>query len=290
MNRILKNLVYHAPWLFGDRKYLELRWQLKMGCRLDLDNPLSFNEKIQWLKLYDRKPIYHTMVDKAAAKDYVAAIIGEEHIIPTLGVYDRVCDIPWDTLPSSFVLKCTHDSGGIVICRDKSSLDICGASRKLRTALKTDFWFRDREWSYKGVKPRIICEQYMEDPSQKNGLINYKFFCMNGKPEFLYISAWMEDHCAARISFAGLDGVELPFRRTDYRNFEGKLPISAHFEDMKSLVAKLAASVGNPFVRVDMYEIQGRIYFGELTFYPTGGYIPFEPAGWDRRIGDMIRL
>lgn len=289
-NRILKNLVYHAPWLFGDRKYLELRWLFRTGRRLDLENPLSFNEKLQWLKLYDRKQIYHTMVDKAEAKDYAASVIGREYIIPTIGVYDRVSEIPWDSLPSRFVLKCTHDSGGMIICRDKSALDIPEACRKLRSALHTNFWKRDREWPYKGVKPRIICEQYMEDPAQKNGLVDYKFFCMNGKPGFMYISEGLEDHSTARISFAGLDGTELPFKRSDYKNFGGGLPVCGHLEEMKCLASRLAEAVGNPFVRVDMYEIGGHIYFSELTFYPNGGYIPFEPAEWDRKLGDMIQL
>lgn len=290
MNRILKNLVYHFPWLFSDRRYLELYWQLRTGSVLDFEHPLTFNEKIQWLKLYDRRDDYTVMADKADAKDYVAGIIGKEHIIPTLGVYDSANDIDWDSLPESFVLKCTHDSGGIIICRDKNTLDRKKAAAFLEKNRKRRFYYLSREWCYKNIRPRIICEQFMEDKGQAHGLVDYKFFCFGGKPEFLYVSEGLEDHSTAKISFADLDGKLMPFKREDYEGFTNGLPIPEHFGQMKEIAAEIAGKINNRFVRVDLYEINGCIYFSELTFYPNGGFIPFSPAEWDRKIGEMIHL
>lgn len=293
MNRLIKNIVYHAPWLLSDRKFIESFWELRMGTGLDLDNPRSFNEKLQWLKLNDRKPEYTKMADKVAAKDYVAGIIGAEHIIPTIGVYDKVSDIPWDALPGQFVLKCTHDSGSVAVCRDKSAFDREKACRQLRKSLDTNHYLRYREWCYKGIKPRILCEKYMSDSAQANGLVDYKFFCFNGKTEFLYVSQGLEDHSTARISFADLDGNRLSVVRSDYQGFEGEIPLPLHFGEMKEIAGKLAASVGNRFIRVDMYEVEGRCYFSELTFYPNGGMIPFAPdkdTDWDLHFGKLIEL
>lgn len=290
MNRILKNIVYHLPWLLADRKYLELYFQLHMGCRPDLDHPRTFNEKIQWLKLHDRKPAYTAMADKAQAKRWAASIIGEDHIIPTIGVYDRVKDIPWDSLPAQFVIKCTHDSGGMVICRDRSSLDRREAERRLSRALRTRFWLRQREWAYKDIKPRLICEPLMRDESQSSSLNDYKFFCFNGKAGFMYISSGMDDHRSARMGFASPEGQPLPFRRTDYKCFEGSLPLPSDLPKMRSMAEQLAAASGACFVRVDMYEIGGQTYFSEMTFYPNGGLIPFEPSEWDMTAGKMIKL
>lgn len=293
MNRIVKNIVYHAPWLLSDRKYIEYFWELRMGTPLDLDHPRSFNEKLQWLKLNDRKPEYTKMADKAAVKDYVAGIIGPEHIIPTIGVYDKVSDIPWDKLPDQFVLKCSHDSGSVAVCRDKSVFDREKTCRQLKKNLRTNHFYRCREWCYKGIKPRILCEKYMSDGTQANGLVDYKFFCFNGKPEFLYVSQGLEDHSTARISFADMDGNRLQAERSDYRGFEGGIPIPSHFDEMKVIAGTLANSVGNRFVRVDLYEINGIIYFSELTFYPNGGMIPFAPdkdTDWDLHFGKLIEL
>ena len=183
---VLRILVRVAP-IIPDRLYLKWLFRLKMGKKLDLDNPRTFSEKLQWLKLYNRKPEYTQMVDKYEAKRYVAGIIGEEYIIPTLGVWDRVEDINFDQLPNQFVLKCTHDSGGIVICSDKSKLDINAAKKKLKRSLTRDFYAQNREWPYKNVKRRIIGEEYMVDESGYE-LKDYKWFCYNGEPKALFIA------------------------------------------------------------------------------------------------------
>lgn len=280
-------MVYHTPRLFSDRTYLELSFELHTGYRPDLDNPLTFNEKIQWLKLHDRREDYAGMVDKCEAKKFAAAVIGQEHIIPTLAVYDSVEEIDWQALPRQFVLKCTHDSGGIVLCRDKSALDMKQARRKLATALKNDFWYRQREWAYRNVRPRIISEPLM---GGSGGLVDYKFFCFGGKPEFMYISEGLDNHATARMAFSDLQGHRLPFSRTDYASYSGALPIPSNLPEMAETAQRLARAVDNSFVRVDLYDIDGQIYFSELTFYPNSGLIPFRPAEWDRKLGDLIRL
>jgi len=290
MNHILKNIVYHAPWLLSDKKFVELFWNLKTGRELDLKNPQTFNEKMQWLKVYDHREDYFKMADKYEAKKYVGNIIGTEHIIPTIAIYDNVNQIDWVKLPDSFVLKCTHDSGGLVVCRDKSTLDIEKAEHTLKKCLRTNFYFQSREWCYKGIKPRIICEKLMSDEKQQKSLTDYKFFCFNGTPQFLYISTGLENHSTASISFADMNGNRMPFHRSDFKEIDGPLPLPEHFNKMKTIAGKLAQKINNSFIRVDLYEIGGSVYFSELTFYPNGGYIPFLPEYWDKTLGERIIL
>jgi len=290
MNWLIKNLVYHAPWLLSDKFFVEQYWFLRTGKRLNLKAPETFNEKIQWLKVYDHRTDYFDMADKVQAKIYAAQIIGEQHIIPTIAVYDKVSQLDWDILPQEFVLKCTHDSGGLVICRDKNNIDRKKVENTLRKGLHTNFYYKSREWSYKGIKPRIICEKLMSDKQQQSGLVDYKFFCFDGTPVFLYISSGLEDHSTASISFADMDGNRLPFKRSDYPEFPSDLPIPASFDTMKEIAAKLAGAINNRFVRVDLYDVDGNVYFSEFTFYPNGGFIPFIPQEWDLKIGNMLKL
>lgn len=278
------------PWMLSDRRFVELVWELKYGSRLDLDNPKTFNEKIQWLKVFDRRKDYFMMADKIEAKKYVAQIIGREHIIPTIAVYDRVQDIIWEDLPQQFVVKCSHNSGGLAVCRNKELLDKKETVERLSACLKKNYFYQSGEWCYKGIKPRILCEQLMEDDSQRESLIDYKFFCFGGQPEFVYISYGLEDHSTASISFVDIDGERAPFHRADYKEVADPLPIPASFEEMKHIAARIAKAVNNAFVRVDLYEINGNIYFSELTFYPNGGYIPFVPAEWDNKLGELLQL
>ena len=258
-----------------------------MGKWLNFKNPQTYNEKLQWLKLYNRKPEYTRMVDKYEAKKYVAEIIGEEHIIPTLGVWDSVDEIDFNTLPQQFVLKCTHDSGGIVICKDKSLLDIDAAKRKLRKGLKHNYYYQNREWPYKDVKPRIIAEQYMEDESGYE-LKDYKWFCFDGVPKALFIAT---DRGAAneetKFDFFDADFNHLPFTN-GHPNATRTIAKPKGFEKMKKLAAIL--SKGHPHLRVDFYDINGHIYFGELTFYHWSGMVKFEPEEWDYTFGSWIDL
>lgn len=275
-----------AP-ILSDRFFLKVLFRLRMGYKLNLDNPVTFNEKLQWLKLYNRKPEYTQMVDKVGAKEYVASIIGEEYIIPTIGVWDRVEDIDWEALPNQFVLKCTHDSGGIVICPDKTKLDISAAKRKLKRGLKRDFYSQNREWPYKDVKRRIIGEVYMVDESGYE-LKDYKWFCFDGVPKALFIAT---DRGVkgeeTKFDFFDADFNHLPFTN-GHPNSPHTILKPQGFEKMKELAAKL--SEGQPHLRVDFYDINGKIYFGELTFYHWSGTTPFEPVEWDYKFGEWIKL
>lgn len=274
----------------SDKRYLKLIFLAKMGKRLDLKDPKTFNEKLQWIKLYDRKPEYTRMVDKYEAKEYVAEQIGEEYVIPNLGVWDSFDQIDFASLPDQFVLKCTHDSGGLVICRDKSKLNKTAAKEKIERSLKRQYFYHGREWPYKNVKPRILAEAYLEDENEALGLTDYKFFCFNGVPRLLYVSQGLENHATANISFYDMEGQAMPFRRKDFAPLEGELVVPDNFGEMKTIAQRLAKTVECPFVRVDLYSIQGKIRFSEITFSPCSGMVPFEPEEWDYKLGQWITL
>ena len=226
----------------------------------------------------DAKAAYTEMVDKFLAKKYVASIIGQEHIIPTLGVWSHFDDIDFDELPTQFVLKCTHDSGGLVVCKDKNNLNKKAAKKKIENSMKTNYYKGGREWPYKNVKPQIIAEEYMEDISG-NGLTDYKFYCFNGDPKYLYVSNGMDNHETARLSFLTMNWEKAPFGRSDYLEFEVLPPKPAKFDEMVKIAKSLSS--GHPFLRVDLYEINNKVYFSELTFSPCGGFMPFVPEEWD---------
>lgn len=282
-----KEILRRASCILPDKTYIKMKYRMKFHRKIDLKKPKTFNEKLQWLKLYDRKPEYSQMVDKYEAKKYVASIIGEDHIIPTLGVWERFEDIDFDALPNQFVLKCTHDSGGLVICRDKSKLDKVVAEKKINASLRTNYFYQGREWPYKNVKPRIIAEKYMEDGSSKN-LTDYKFYCFNGIPKYLYVSTGLENHATASISFLTLDWVFAPFGRSDFKPFTELPPKPTKFDEMLEITARLSA--GYKFLRVDLYQIENQIYFSEYTFSPCGGMMPFDPPEWDEELGKLIDL
>lgn len=283
----LKYLLRNTAHIFPDKLYLKLLYYLEIGDRLDLENPRTYNEKLQWLKLYNRDPAHSKMVDKYEAKKYVAGIIGEEHIIPTIGVYDTVDEIPWDSLPNQFVLKCTHDSGGVVICTDKRSLNIRKAKRKLAKGLKKSYYYQYREWPYLNLKPRIICEEYKVDESGYE-LKDYKWFCFDGEVKALFIATDRENPTEeTKFDFYDADFNHLPFTN-GHPNSKVKLQKPAGFEKMKEIASLL--SKGFPHVRVDLYDINGKIYFGELTFFHWSGIKPFKPKEWDATFGSWIKL
>ncbi len=271
----------------NDEKFLKKKYYLRTGKELDLDSPRTFNEKLQWLKLYDRKDIYTTMVDKCEAKKYVANIIGEEYIIPTIGIYNKFDEIDFNKLPNQFVIKCTHDSGGLVICKDRTKLDIDEVKKKINKCLKKNYYYSGREWPYKNVKPRIIIEKYIEDKNSKT-MRDYKFFCFNGKPEIMYLSEGLEDHKTARMSFYDMNMKLSDCRRSDYEPLDYVPKKPKNFEKMKKFSAILSKNI--PHLRVDWYEINGKLYFGELTFTTCAGMIPFADDKWDKKLGDMIDL
>ena len=295
----------------SDEKYLKMLFKDSMGYPLDLENPKTFNEKLQWLKLYDRKPIYTTMVDKYEAKKYVADIIGEEYIIPPLGVWDSFDDIDFDKLPEQFVLKCTHDSGGLVICRDKSKLDMEHARKKIERCLKRNYYWSSREWAYKNVKPRILAEQYLEGFCPKNeldeenpiscdslqsryGLLDYKFMCFNGKVGVLFLDIGVigkgEGHAVNYYrNVYDRDGNVMPFKETR-EHYPIPVSLPDNFKEMVDVAEKL--SEGIACLRVDLYRLSnGDIKVGELTFFHGGGLSNvFDPPIWDKTLGDWIEL
>ena len=273
--------------LLPDSVYIPLKVKKHAGYWPNLRNPKTFNEKLQWLKMYDRKPEYMAMVDKYEAKKYVADRIGQAHIIPNYGVWDSFDQIDFDSLPNQFVLKCTHDSGGLVVCRDKAKLDLVAAKEKITAALNNNYYWQAREWAYKGLKPRIIAEQYMEDENNPQ-LMDYKFYCFDGEPKFLYLSKGLEDHATASISFVDLDFKEMYFSRSDYKRFAEIPPKPEKFEQMLQFARTL--SKGIPFLRVDLYQVNGQVYFSELTFVPGGGWMPFAPRSADAEVGKLLKL
>lgn len=282
-------LANKLSFLFPDDIFLKLQFRLRMGYRLDLTQPKTISEKIQWLKLYNRNPKYTNLVDKYEVKLIVAKEIGISHIIPTIGLWDTPEEIDFECLPNQFVLKTTHGGGnsGVVICSDKSQLDKAATIKKLRNSLKQDIYKDFREWPYKNVRKRIIAEKYM---SQEDGshLIDYKFFCFNGTPKFVYVSQNIPGSKRQLSCFLTIDWTLAPFkkRNEEYALKEPIKPIT--FEEMSIIASNL--SKGIPFVRVDLYEINGQIYFSELTFYPSSGMQPFEPQEWDYKLGAMLNL
>ena len=285
-NRLLRAVVYRCASLFkDDRKYLETLFPLRVGYHLNLDNPQTYCEKLQWLKLYDRRPEYTQMVDKVEAKKFVAEIIGQKYIIPTLSVYDRAEEINFDALPSQFVLKCTHDSGSIVICKDKTNLNRQETIRRLRKGLKKNYFYQNREWPYKNVRPRIIAERYLEN--QGNDLKDYKFFCFHGIPRYCQVISNRKEKMS--IDFFDENWIHQPFhepRCFPFSEIEPSRP--TNYTLMQNLASRL--SQGHAFLRVDLYEIDGNVYFGELTFFPTSGMGGFSPMEWDYKFGKLIHL
>lgn len=275
----------HTDALLSDSFFLKLQFRCIFGRRPNMANPQTFNEKLLWMKLYDHRPEYITMVDKYAVKKYVADIIGEQYIIPTIGVWDKPEDIDWDSLPDQFVLKCTHDSGGLVICKDKPKLDKNAAIEKLNASLQRDYYKVVREWQYEKVPKRIIAEKYMEDKTFGE-LPDYKFFCFDGEVKALFIGT---ERGSGDVKFDFFDADFNHLDLVQIHPMSGKdLPKPEHFEKMKGLAAKL--SKGYPHLRVDLYNVNGDIYFGEITLYHHGGIVPFHPEKWDYTFGSWINL
>ena len=266
--------------------FLKRMYRIQMGRELNLENPQTYTEKLQWLKLNDHRPEYTRMVDKFAAKEYVAEKIGSEYVIPLLGVWDRVEDIDFEKLPQQFVLKTTHDSGGLVICKDKAKLDIPAAKRKLRHFQKRNYYDHNREWPYKHVLHRIIAEGYMEDTAQGE-LRDYKFFTFGGEPKVLYIAQGRGRGEPTVADFFDMEFNHLPFTIDhDMATMPPEKP--KNFELMKKLAATL--SEGTPQLRVDFYEVDGKVYFGEMTFFHCSGMEAFHPESWDQKFGDWVIL
>lgn len=281
----LKRLFYRLSLLIPDSWYLSLKYYKNFRRFPDLKHPKTFNEKLQWLKLHDRKPIYTTMVDKYEAKQYVANIIGEEYIIPTLGVWNRAEDINFDSLPNQFVLKATHDSGRVVICKDKTTLNRAEIIKEMRKSLQRNFYAVGREWPYKNVKRRIIAETFMVNESDTE-LKDYKVFCLNGQPEIIEVDYGRFTKHMRNIYDKEWNFIEMEIQYPSDRTHKIQKP--ENFDKMLDLARKL--SKGIPHVRVDFYNIDNQLYWGELTFFHGSGMEHFNPKEWDKRLGELIVL
>lgn len=281
---VVSLLVRFGKWI-PDGAYLKMIYYLRTGNKLHLNNPLTFNEKLQWLKLYNRKPEYTKLVDKIAVKEYVAKIIGEEFVIPTLGVWRSFDDINFTKLPKQFVLKCNHDSGGIVICKDKDSLDKECVAQKIKKALAHNYYYREREWPYKNVRPLVFAEKFMVDESGSE-LKDYKIFCFDGKPYMIQVDFNRFVNHRRNIYFA--DWSLAPFEYGYPTDTNVKIPRPVCLDKMLDLAKKLSKDI--PFVRVDFYVIYDKIYFGELTFYPEAGIGKFNPDIWNIKLGECLKI
>lgn len=271
--------------ILSDELHTKLKYRLKMGRSLNLNNPQTFTEKLSWLKLYDHDPRYLALVDKWDVMEHVANTIGSNYCVKKYGVWDSFDEIDFDALPDQFVLKSTNDSGSTVICKDKSTFDKAAAREKLNCSKKRSYYWYNREWQYKHLKHRILAEEYLTDASG-DGLIDYKFFCFDGKPEFMFIATGRATG-NTRFDFFDMDFQWIPVKQ-HYPNADVRPSKPAHFEEMKELAQKL--SQGLKHVRVDFFLANDQVYFGELTFVHFGGYERFEPSQYDYEFGKLLTL
>jgi hypothetical protein len=295
INQILKNPTYYSIAAVGrllkgtpalDEVYLKILYQYKIGKKIDFENPLTYNEKQQWMKVHYYNPLYTKLADKYEVRKYIADKIGEEYLIPLLGVYNSFDEIDFDNLPNQFVMKCTHDSGGLVICTDKSKLDKKKARAKIERCLKRNYYTNSREWVYRDIKPRIIIEKYMVDESGYE-LKDYKFFCFDGKAKAMFMASDRTGNEETKFDFYDMDFNHLDFTN-GHPNSNKELKKPDKFEEMIVLAEKI--SEGFPHERVDLYNINGKLYFGEITFFHWSGLTPFKPEKWDRIFGDWFNL
>lgn len=254
-------------WM-NDETYIKFMFRVMMKEKLDLNSPKSFNQKLQWLKLNYVHPEYSNVVDKYKVRDYIAETIGEEYLIPLLGVWDSAEEIEYDNLPNSFVLKCNHNSGGVIVCRDKEKFDKNAAKKSLSRLLRKKYYLHGREYPYKGIKPRIICEQFMDDGTGSLPS-DYKILCFNGIPQNIMVCCDRKN-AHANYYFFDFDWNFLPLNKVDVnlpKDFT--LPKPNKLKQMR----ELAEILSKPYIvsRIDFYEIQGRLYFGEITLFPASG-------------------
>ena len=264
--------------------YLKMVYRIKTGEKLHLKNPVGFNEKLNWLKLNHIHPEYTQLVDKLAVRDYIREKIGEDYLFPLLGSWDSFDDIDFDALPDKFVLKCNHDSGSVKLITDKSKMDKAALKAFFERRLAMNAYCLGREYPYKDVPPKMMAEAFMEAPDG-GGINDYKFFCFQGKPKLLFVAT-------DRATDVRFDFFDMDFQHLDIVNIHeqsGKeIQKPSCFEEMKSLAETL--SQGMEFVRIDLYEIGGRVYFGEFTFFHGGGFYLFYPAHWEKDLGDLLPL
>lgn len=273
----------------SDEDFLKRKYKLKFGESLDLENPQKFQEKLQWVKLNDRKPIYHQMVDKYDAKKFISERVGEQYVIPTLGIWEKFDDIDFDSLPNKFIIKNTHDSGNYYICKDKLKLDKKVMKSRLRIkTLNRDYYVENREWPYKGLKPRIIAEPLLEDINAPY-LRDFKFYCFNGEPRIFYITSDKGGNLPTKQDFFDIEGNHLDIQDISYPNNPVKTPdLPINLSEMVELCKSLSRDTYH--LRVDLYEINGKVYVGELTFFEGSGFCAFSPEKYNLLLGEWIKL
>lgn len=286
-NKEFRLKLLHILSFIPDEHMLKIQYFIKTGKNLNIKEPKTFNEKLQWLKLYDRNSDYTTMVDKYEVYKYIEKKIGKEYLIPLLGVWNSVEDIDWVSLPNRFVMKNTHDSGGVVICRDKRNLDIHQAKEKLQSSFSLDPYTFGREWPYKNVKPRIIAQKFLKDEDSKE-LKDYKFFCFNGEVKLILVVEGLGANENPKRNFYDKNWNLLPFNEGNASNIRREIKKPINYDKMIEIAELLSKDI--PFVRVDLYEVNKKIYFGELTFYPQSGYNQFEPKEYNEILGNWLTL
>lgn len=301
-----------CPRLVSDEAFLKSAFEDALDYPLNLKNPRTFSEKLQYMKLYDRNPLYNVFADKYAVRDYVKDKIGGEHLVPLLGKWNTPDDVKLDTLPDKFVLKLNNDSGGVWICTDKNSFDIEAVRQKMRSRFSDSYYWGSREWCYKDIKPLIFAEEYLDDidtgdlscplapplrvlSSKTRGraatppdLPDYKFFCFDGVPKFLYIATGRHSPEGVRMTWLDTQWNKLPFQYPHHPACDVPPPKPDNLSEMVLIASRLSEKVR--FVRVDLYSVKGKVYFGELTLYPAGGFSPIIPLEWNYKIGDMLHL
>lgn len=274
---------YNMP----DEKFLSRIFQILMNQELSLEHPKTFNEKLQWLKLYNRKTSYTTMVDKYKVREYIRERLGEKYLIPLLGVWNNPEEIDFDILPNQFVLKCNHNSGlGMSICKDKVLFDFAKAKKDLRRGIRENYYQKNREWPYKDVPRKIIAEQYMK--SDAGGLTDYKIHCFNGEPKLILVCKDRFLETGLTEDFFSVNWEHLDIRRPKHPNASAPIKKPEELDEMLRLAAILSKDI--PFLRVDFYIVDHKIYFSELTFYPASGFDKFVPEIWDNILGDWLKL
>lgn len=288
-HRILNAILIRIAPLLSDKSFIRLKFRLFKGYWLDLNNPQTFCEKLQWLKLHNKRKDFTMMVDKIDAKKYVSSIIGEEYIIPTLGVYDSFEDIDFDLLPNQFIVKCSHNSSGGVICKDKTNFDTSIVKKHIEKYINKTYFIQNREYPYKNVPHRIIIEKYLTNGTD-NELNDYKFYCFNGRAEYCQLIA--DRSTKETIDFFNRNWDHQEFiglnAKAVFADKEVKKP--ENYSEMLDVADKIAHKINTPFVRIDLYNANKRIYFGEITFFPLSGFGSFRPKVWDNKLGELIKL
>lgn len=280
------NVMGYLKWI-PDQKYLTWRYSTKFNKKLNFENPQTYNEKLQWLKINNRDPKYTQLVDKYTVRKYVQEKIGSEYLVPLLNVWESVEEIDWKSLPDQFVLKCNHDSGGLIICTDKKQLDVNKAKKKLRKSLARNYYYAGREWPYKNVPPLILCEEFLSNPTGGE-IQNYRIFCFNGKAEFIAVDFNTTDKNNTKRNIYDLEWNLLDFKISypNEKKFDHSKPLMLN--KMIELSEKLSDNI--PHARIDFYYIEDQIIFGEITLFHQSGLGVIEPIEYEQKLGDLIDI